>query len=157
MATPKEPGAAEAIEQVLARLAARTPRLDTLDDEIGRLIARTERGLHALNLGVRMRVATSRESEDGYEFILFDKINGVWRLAIVVGQDRYPNAWISKPLADCDRETRLRAWQDGWIERLLIAAAEQLDASIEEREAAIENGRSLVEAIERVSTKRGAS
>jgi len=155
MTTPKEPGAAEAVERVLARLAARTPELDRLDDEIGRLIVRTEKALRALKIGMRLSVSTRRAHEDWSEYLAFDKVNGAWRLTVDGGPDESPDSWSTTPLSDCDRETRLAAFSDGLIERLLLTAADQLDEAIKERQMAIENGQAFVGAIEHASTRRG--
>lgn len=153
MSDESEPGAAEAIVSVLARLAARTPELDRLDDEIGGLIGRVEVALRSLRLGMLLRVPILDDG-DRWQSLTFEKVNGTWRL--VVNSGLWGESDIDeKPLSDCDRETRLAAFRDGTIEKLLLSAGDQLEEAIKEREAALRSGRRFIDVVESVATRRG--
>lgn len=148
------PGDTGGIAQALARIAERKRELDRLDDEYLALILRAEEALRALGIGLRCSTLMWSEpvagaSVEEAQFLAFDKIAGVWRLAIEHGVSTGdPEDWTLTPLASADRDTRFSAVADGHLEKLILAALAAQDAAIERRSSALAPSQARVAMIE---------
>ena len=144
------PGDTGGIAAALARVAERKAELNRLDDEYLAMIHRTEEALRALGIGLRLRKEMERDSvdEEHSRILVFDKLGGAWRLAILAGPLLDADGWTETPLASCDRETRFEVFECGVLEALVISAADTVDRAIDARTKQLAPSNQLVATIE---------
>jgi hypothetical protein len=148
------PGDTGGIAEALALITERKRELDRLDDEYLALIARAEDALRALGIGLRFSTLmwsgpVEGASVEEAQFLAFDKIAGVWRLAIEHGVSTGdPEDWTLTPLASADRDTRFIAVADGHLEKLIHAALVAQDAAIARRAAGLAPSQARIATLE---------
>jgi hypothetical protein len=150
MPPPKKKGEAlPPLDEVLESLASRRIALDKLDTDISALIQRVEAGLMQ---HFSVRVATALEDgSDGSGFVsylAFGKLDGRWQLMIESGFVDDGGSLKTTSLLSCPRETRLKAFTEGYIERLIRDAVVNLDRQIESRTQALQSGALLAQMID---------
>jgi hypothetical protein len=145
------------LKKIVGGLAPRTAQISELDNTISTATKRLEEGLRA---HISTRVSTTLQaSDDGMwiEQLTFGKFDGRWQLLIESGEIDDENDWKTTPLVSAPRETRLNAFNNGHVEKLIRNALAQLDAQIKERVAAVEIAGRLIAVLEPEPDPKGGS
>ncbi len=148
--TPEKSGEGEAvpsINEALAELGPRQLTLGKLDVRITEVVKTLEEKLRAR---LSTRVATGMfldENTERVEVLAFGKHDGRWQFLIETGDLDQPELWKKQPLVSASRETRVRVFTEGFMEKLVRGAAKQLDEQIAERHSALKIADHLIDAL----------
>lgn len=146
------------VREALAQIPSRRDALDAADNQLSRAIRHVQ---HALcELRVCVPVDVSMPTEDGEQWLRFDKRSGQW--AIRWGKDDNPDN--DQALLSAPRLVRAEAFsvarsETGLapIEALVVSAAETLGAVREERTHALEVAERLRSALEAAGFREPAA
>jgi len=134
------------LQVIVSELAPRRIALAKLDIRLLDSLKTLEEKLRE-HLSTRVSVLIDAE-EDWVESLTFGKWDSKWQFLLENGAAGEPDSWKTQPLVTASREKRVSVFTDGFIEKLVRAAVEQLDAQIAERENAITIAGSLIGALE---------
>lgn len=150
---PKKTGGSESmlpLKEIVADLGPRRITLDKLDLQILNAIQALEERLRAR---ISTRVTTVIETTgtaggpEWAEILTFGKHDGQWQFLIENGDISDPEDWKRQPLSSASREKRARVFTEGFLEKLVREAAQQLDGQISERKQAVKIAENLIDAL----------
>lgn len=135
------------LTEALAELGPRQRALGKLDTKLTEAVKTLEEKLRAR---LSTRVATDifyDEATEQVELLVFGKHDGKWQLQIESGDIDQPELWKKQPLVSASRETRVRMFTGGFVEKLVRDAATQLDEQITKRQNALTMADALITAL----------
>ena len=136
------------LEDVLVKLKSQGGIIDKLDDEISVVLRNVEEILIDV-VSTRIAVELPENDEGGYrEWLAYGKHNGRWGLLLVKYFEESESG-SEDMLLNSPRERRVEMLSNGYLERLIRDANNQLDAQIELRKRAIATGRAIQAALNR--------
>jgi len=153
MASAKKAGGGEALpslNSVLSTLATHRSKLDEYDKQLSEVVKTLEDKLRA-RISTRVFTVMQTGGEFPHELwqerLTFGKWDGRWQLLIESGDIDDPESWKTQPLISAAREMRVRVFTDGFMEKLIREAGQQLEAQIAERVNAMKIASNLIDAL----------
>jgi hypothetical protein len=143
----------ELLKEAMQQIKGLTPRLNKVTDMANEVTRHVELFLnHEMSVGVPAEVAIGSPGEQT-ESLVYARVNGKFRIAVVVLDKATGNEVMFKPWADCTREIKLRSFR--YLPLLMTKLASEIAQQLAEvEEAAVQVAEVLASILDPGAAKR---